>query len=110
MKDRTENRVEVPVDRSDEPCADVAKPKKTDAIDDLLGGLRTDMEKMGVRTTAKGHCASCGKCIVGKVKKAFSVDTFCADGVKRLTQFHQEVFPQFHQLDMTFHKGTENDY
>ncbi|MBN3305842.1 PAXI protein, partial [Amia calva] len=25
------------------------------------------MEKMGVRTTAKGQCASCGKCIVGKV-------------------------------------------
>ncbi|XP_056234284.1 leupaxin [Seriola aureovittata] len=41
--------------------------KKTDAIDDLLGGLSFDLEKIGVRTTAKGHCASCNKCIVGKM-------------------------------------------
>uniref|UniRef100_A0A8C7NSS1 Leupaxin n=1 Tax=Oncorhynchus mykiss TaxID=8022 RepID=A0A8C7NSS1_ONCMY len=41
--------------------------RKTDAIDDLLGGLSSDMEKMGVRTVAKGHCASCGKVIVGKM-------------------------------------------
>ncbi|XP_029562980.1 leupaxin isoform X4 [Salmo trutta] len=41
--------------------------RKTDTIDDLLGGLSSDMEKMGVHTTAKGHCASCGKVIVGKM-------------------------------------------
>ncbi|KAJ7992964.1 hypothetical protein DPEC_G00267530 [Dallia pectoralis] len=41
--------------------------KKTDAIDDLLGDLNSDMEKMGVRTVAKGHCASCGKVILGKM-------------------------------------------
>ncbi|KAF7657871.1 hypothetical protein LDENG_00021080 [Lucifuga dentata] len=41
--------------------------RKTDAIDDLLGGLSSDLEKIGVRTTAKGHCASCNKCIVGKM-------------------------------------------
>jgi len=41
--------------------------QKIDAIDDLLGGLSSDLEKIGVRTIAKGHCASCGKCIVGKV-------------------------------------------
>ncbi|XP_041912239.1 leupaxin [Alosa sapidissima] len=69
VKDKTERSVEVSVDTSKSPetCTDVAKPKKTDAIDDLLGGLSSDMEKMGVRTTAKGHCASCGKCIVGKM-------------------------------------------
>lgn len=48
-----------------------AKPstlsKKTDMIDDLLGGLSSDLEKIGVRTAAKGHCASCNKCIVGKM-------------------------------------------
>ncbi|XP_053481794.1 leupaxin isoform X1 [Ictalurus furcatus] len=38
-----------------------------DTIDNLLGTLNSDMEKMGVRTTAKGHCASCGKCIAGKM-------------------------------------------
>ncbi|XP_066499370.1 leupaxin [Hoplias malabaricus] len=41
--------------------------KNVDAIDDLLGSLSSDMEKMGVRTAAKGHCSSCGKCIAGKV-------------------------------------------
>lgn len=42
---------------------------KTETIDELLGGLSSDLEKIGVRTTAKGHCASCNKCIAGKVKK-----------------------------------------
>lgn len=41
--------------------------RKTDTIDDLLGGLSSDLEKIGVDTTAKGHCALCKKCIVGKV-------------------------------------------
>ncbi|TDH08469.1 hypothetical protein EPR50_G00098120 [Perca flavescens] len=41
--------------------------KKTDTIDDLLGGLSSDLEKIGVRTTTKGHCASCNKDIVGKM-------------------------------------------
>lgn len=40
---------------------------KTDSIDELLGGLSSDLEKIGVRTIAKGHCASCNKCIVGKM-------------------------------------------
>ncbi|XP_053177947.1 leupaxin isoform X2 [Scomber japonicus] len=41
--------------------------KKTDAIDDMLGGLSSDLEKIGVRTTAKGHCAACNKSVVGKM-------------------------------------------
>lgn len=41
--------------------------KSVDAIDDLLGSLSSDMEKMGVHTAAKGHCASCGKIIAGKL-------------------------------------------
>ncbi|XP_067088285.1 leupaxin isoform X1 [Osmerus mordax] len=44
--------------------------RKVDAIDNLLGDLNSDMEKMGVHTTAKGHCASCGKSIVGKMISA----------------------------------------
>ncbi|XP_008334577.1 leupaxin [Cynoglossus semilaevis] len=39
----------------------------TDSIDALLGGLSSDMEKIGVRTAAKGHCAFCHKSIVGKM-------------------------------------------
>ncbi|XP_017262606.1 leupaxin [Kryptolebias marmoratus] len=44
-----------------------AQRQKTDTIDDLLGGLSSDLEKIGVRTTAKGHCTACNKCIVGKM-------------------------------------------
>uniref|UniRef100_A0A8C5EVB8 Leupaxin n=2 Tax=Gouania willdenowi TaxID=441366 RepID=A0A8C5EVB8_GOUWI len=39
----------------------------SDTVDGLLGGLTSDLEKLGVRTTAKGHCVSCNKCIVGKM-------------------------------------------
>ncbi|XP_053741068.1 leupaxin [Synchiropus splendidus] len=39
----------------------------SDTIDDLLGGLSSDLEKIGVRTITKGHCASCNKPIVGKM-------------------------------------------
>ncbi|KAK7888938.1 hypothetical protein WMY93_024498 [Mugilogobius chulae] len=41
--------------------------KKANSIDELLGGLSSDLEKIGVKTTAKGHCASCKKVIVGKI-------------------------------------------
>ncbi|XP_056460338.1 leupaxin [Gadus chalcogrammus] len=44
--------------------------QKVDAIDDLLGGLSSDLEKIGVRTVAKGNCASCGKSILGKIIQA----------------------------------------
>ncbi|XP_056132548.1 paxillin isoform X2 [Lampris incognitus] len=59
--------------RTPTPGSDVTTPdssSKTDAIDDLLGGLSSDLEKIGVHTVAKGHCASCGKCIVGKMVTA----------------------------------------
>uniref|UniRef100_A0A3P9P449 Leupaxin n=1 Tax=Poecilia reticulata TaxID=8081 RepID=A0A3P9P449_POERE len=53
------------------PASSNPKPlnqtQKTDSIDDLLGGLSSDLEKIGVRTTAKGHCAACNKCVVGKM-------------------------------------------
>lgn len=48
--------------------------KNKDIIDNLLGTLSSDMEKMGVRTMAKGHCASCGKCIAGKVSETGKAD------------------------------------
>ncbi|XP_041646729.1 leupaxin [Cheilinus undulatus] len=58
-------------ENSSSTAASGAKPsttnKKADSIDDLLGGLSSDLEKIGVQTTAKGHCASCNKCIVGKM-------------------------------------------
>uniref|UniRef100_A0A667YGF1 Leupaxin n=2 Tax=Myripristis murdjan TaxID=586833 RepID=A0A667YGF1_9TELE len=51
----------------DSGVKDSSPGRKKDAIDDLLGGLSSDLEKIGVRTVPKGHCASCGKCIVGKM-------------------------------------------
>lgn len=51
-------------------ASDTTVSKKNDAIDDLLGGLTSDLEKIGVRTVAKGHCAFCNKNIVGKVSLA----------------------------------------
>nr|XP_061790400.1 leupaxin-like [Nerophis lumbriciformis] len=51
-----------------------AKPsaggKDSENIDDLLGGLNTDLKKMGVHTVPKGHCAACNKVIVGKMVTA----------------------------------------
>lgn len=55
------------IDGSKSAVSETTVSKKTDAIDDLLGGLSSDLEKIGVRTTAKGHCAFCNKSIVGKV-------------------------------------------
>ncbi|XP_012720319.2 leupaxin [Fundulus heteroclitus] len=73
-KKRTEDgRREQKEDRnsSSGPASSDPKPslprRETDSIDELLGGLSSDLEKIGVRTTAKGHCASCNKCIVGKM-------------------------------------------
>lgn len=53
------------------PNKEVEPSKAGASIDDLLGSLASDMEKMGVQTSAKGHCASCGKCIVGKVRHCY---------------------------------------
>ncbi|XP_077464358.1 leupaxin [Stigmatopora argus] len=47
-----------------------AASQDTESIDNLLGGLKTDLEKMGVDTVPKGHCAACRKVIVGKMMTA----------------------------------------
>lgn len=60
---KSTNQAEGKEDQEDAASAS----KTTDAIDDLLGGLSSDLEKIGVRTTTKGHCAYCNKSIVGKV-------------------------------------------
>ncbi|KPP72548.1 hypothetical protein Z043_108440 [Scleropages formosus] len=71
-KDKAEGQVpmvEISVPKASDQSSDKT-PKSNQSgasIDDLLGCLSSDMEKMGVRTSAKGQCASCGKCIVGKM-------------------------------------------
>lgn len=42
-------------------------PENMATIDELLGDLSSDLEKIGVKTTAKGHCAACQKVILGKI-------------------------------------------
>ena len=37
------------------------------SLDEMLGDLREDMSKQGVKTTQKGICAGCDKPIVGQV-------------------------------------------
>lgn len=70
-KKKTEDGRKEQKDSSSGPT--VSDPKSsiqrqdTDSIDDLLGGLSSDLEKIGVQTKAKGHCAACNKCIVGKM-------------------------------------------
>lgn len=69
---KSTNRAEAKEDReatdsSASAISDTNVSKKPDAIDDLLGSLSSDLEKIGVRTTTKGHCALCNKSIVGKV-------------------------------------------
>ena len=39
-------------------------------LDVMLGNLREDMDKQGVRTTQKGVCAACQKPIAGQVVTA----------------------------------------
>lgn len=72
VKKETEAEQQEDKESSSSPAASGAKAsttdKKTDAINDLLEGLTSDLEKVGVRTIAKGHCAFCNKCIVGKVQ------------------------------------------
>ncbi|KAK5616238.1 hypothetical protein CRENBAI_015146 [Crenichthys baileyi] len=70
-KTTEDGRLEQKDSNSSSPAGSNSKPsnqrQNTDSIDDLLGGLSSDLEKIGVRTTAKGHCAACNKCIVGKM-------------------------------------------
>ncbi|KAM8874402.1 leupaxin isoform 2-T2 [Spinachia spinachia] len=63
-KQSVKRKTEGGQEENKESSSSTAAPE---TIDDLLGGLSSDLEKIGVRTTAKGHCASCNKCIVGKM-------------------------------------------
>ena len=36
-------------------------------LDDMLGNLQEEMDKQGIKTTAKGVCHACEKPIVGQV-------------------------------------------
>nr|XP_057928984.1 leupaxin isoform X1 [Doryrhamphus excisus] len=87
-----------------------AESKDADSIDNLLGGLTTDLEKIGVRTTAKGHCTACNKAIVGKMITAMGetwhpehfVCAVCKTELSTTGYFEREGRPyctkDYHQL------------
>ncbi|XP_061895261.1 paxillin [Entelurus aequoreus] len=67
LQETTEDGQQGTVSNLDLDAKDSAGSKDADSIDKLLGGLTTDLEKIGVRTTTKGHCAACNKTIAGKM-------------------------------------------
>ncbi|KAF7208312.1 paxillin a isoform X2 [Nothobranchius furzeri] len=47
-----------------------APPKQANKLDNMLGSLQSDLNKLGVQTVAKGVCGACKKPIVGQVVTA----------------------------------------
>lgn len=44
-----------------------APPKPANKLDNMLGSLQSDLNRLGVQTVAKGVCGACKKPIVGQV-------------------------------------------
>ncbi|XP_046881757.1 paxillin-like isoform X1 [Hypomesus transpacificus] len=47
-----------------------AHPKQNNKLDNMLGSLQSDLNRLGVQTVAKGLCGACKKPIVGQVVTA----------------------------------------
>lgn len=43
-------------------------PTQVNKLDNMLGSLQSDLNKLGVQTVAKGVCGACCKPIVGQVR------------------------------------------
>ena len=43
-------------------------PTQVNKLDNMLGSLQSDLNKLGVQTVAKGVCGACSKPIVGQVR------------------------------------------
>ncbi|XP_037534520.1 paxillin a [Nematolebias whitei] len=48
----------------------LAPPKQANKLDNMLGSLQSDLNRLGVQTVAKGVCGACKKPIVGQVVTA----------------------------------------
>lgn len=59
-------------------------PTQVNKLDNMLGSLQSDLNKLGVQTVAKGVCGACCKPIVGQVRR------FCS------WRSGQSVVPFFH--------------
>ena len=47
-----------------------APTTQVNKLDNMLGSLQSDLNKLGVQTVAKGVCGACSKPIVGQVRRA----------------------------------------
>lgn len=51
-------------------------PTQVNKLDNMLGSLQSDLNKLGVQTVAKGVCGACCKPIVGQVRRSVGNQTF----------------------------------
>lgn len=50
-------------------------PKPANKLDNMLGSLQSDLNRLGVQTVAKGVCGACKKPIVGQVMITLNAHT-----------------------------------
>nr|XP_061814151.1 paxillin-like [Nerophis lumbriciformis] len=76
-------------------------PKQANKLDNMLGSLQSDLNRLGVQTVAKGVCGACKKPIVGQVVTAMGrtwhpehfVCTHCQDEIGSRNFFEREGQP-----------------
>ncbi|XP_077458412.1 paxillin a [Stigmatopora argus] len=76
-------------------------PKPANKLDNMLGSLQSDLNRLGVQTVAKGVCGACKKPIVGQVVTAMGrtwhpehfVCTHCQDEIGSRNFFEREGLP-----------------
>ncbi|KAM8885798.1 uncharacterized protein pxnb isoform 2-T2 [Spinachia spinachia] len=85
-------------------------PTQVNKLDNMLGSLQSDLNKLGVQTVAKGVCGACCKPIVGQVVTAMGrtwhpehfVCTHCQEEIGSRNFFEREGQPycetDYHQL------------
>ncbi|XP_072238689.1 paxillin-like isoform X1 [Leuresthes tenuis] len=78
-----------------------AQPKPANKLDNMLGSLQTDLNRLGVQTVAKGVCGACKKPIAGQVVTAMGrtwhpehfVCTHCQDEIGSRNFFERDGLP-----------------
>ncbi|KAM8865177.1 paxillin-like isoform 2-T2 [Synchiropus picturatus] len=78
-----------------------APPTQVNKLDNMLGSLQSDLNKLGVQTVAKGVCGACCKPIVGQVVTAMGrtwhpehfVCTHCQEEIGSRNFFEREGQP-----------------
>ncbi|KAJ4941396.1 hypothetical protein JOQ06_011276, partial [Pogonophryne albipinna] len=76
-------------------------PTQVNKLDNMLGSLQSDLNKLGVQTVAKGVCGACCKPIVGQVVTAMGrtwhpehfVCTHCQEEIGSRNFFEREGLP-----------------